>query len=259
MMLLVLSLTSDCNLRCVYCYARGGERKEYMKLSTAKKAIEEHYSERLKVQFTGGEPLLNYRLIRRLAERYEARFSVQTNGTLLTAGKAEELSNLGVKIGISLDGPADVNDRLRPYADGSGSTGDVLRAMMLLKNHDIPYGVTCVVTRENQDKLKELVDIAYAFGAKSVSFDALKRAGRGTNLAPPDVRFIEDAMKYSILSGYRLRFRNILQRELGLKCAALEGKSIFVTPKGRVMRSCATLASIGIEKTTCCPFRSQDL
>ena len=258
-MLLILSLTSDCNLRCVYCYARGGENKEYMKFSTAKKAIEEHYSERLKVQFTGGEPLLNYKLIRKLAERYEVRFSVQTNGTLVTAEKAEELSELGVKIGISLDGPADVNDRLRPYADGSGSTEDVLRAMMVLKNLGIPYGVTCVVTRENQDRLKELIDIAYAFGTRSVSFDILKKAGRGVNMAPPEVRRIDDAMRYSALSGYRLRFRNILQRELGLKCAALEGKSVFVTPRGGVMRSCATLASIGIEKITSCPFRSQDL
>ncbi len=258
-MLLILSLTHDCNLRCIYCYARGGEKKEYMSYSTARKAIEAYYHDGLKVQFTGGEPLLNYRLGSRISERYDLRFSLQTNATLLTAEKIEELSELGVKIGVSLDGAAEVNDFLRPYANGRGSTKDVLRAMMLLKGLGVRYGITCVVTTYNQNRLKEIVDIAQMFGAGSISFDILKKVGRGKNLPYPDESKVREAIEYSVSSGYRLRFRNVLQRELGLKCAAITGKSIFVTPTGEIMKTCATLAYIGLENVSLCPFRSQDL
>ncbi|AKG91738.1 Radical SAM superfamily [Geoglobus ahangari] len=259
MRLLILALTEDCNLRCVYCYARGGERKRYMSYSTAKRAIERHYHPGMKVQLTGGEPLLNYKVVRRVAGRYDVKFSIQTNGTLLDHEKAEELHDLGVRIGISIDGPPEVNDVLRPYPSGRGSTRDVLRAMMVLKSLGIPYGITCVVTRVNQSRLRDLVDIACAFGARSISFDLLKRVGRGRYLSPPDPSSVRDAVLYAERMGYPIRFRNVLQQTLNLRCAALEGKSVFVFPDGREMSACATLASAEIENPESCPFRSQGL
>lgn len=259
MRLVILSVTEDCNLRCIYCYAHGGEGKSYMSYSTAKRAIERYYHPGMKVQLTGGEPMLNYRVVRRIAERYDVRFSIQTNGTLLDHEKAEELHDLGVRIGISIDGPPEVNDRLRPYPDGRGSTRDVLKAMMVLKGLGIPYGITCVVTMVNQCRLRDLVDLACAFGARSISFDLLKRVGRGKSLSPPDPSGVREAIHYAERMGYPIRFRNVLQQTLNLRCAALKGKSVFVFPDGREMFACATLASAEIENPENCPFRSQDL
>ncbi len=256
--LLYLAVTLDCNLRCIYCYARGGESKEYMRFTTARKVMEKYYDDNLKVQFTGGEPLLNFKLIKRLAERYNAKFSVQTNGTLLDIEKIEKLMELGVTVGVSIDGPPKVNDKLRPYADGRGSTKDVLRAMMLLKSFGVDYGITCVVTPFNEKHLREAVDLAYAFGARSISFDILKRVGRGANMSPPDISCIRDAINYSITSGYKLRFRNIVKNFLP-KCAALNGWSVFISPSGKEVFTCPTLASAGIEIADKCPFRSQSL
>jgi len=65
--LLTLSTTGDCNLRCSYCYARGGESSASMSWITGKRAIDivaECFSS-FKIQFTGGEPLLNLDLIER--------------------------------------------------------------------------------------------------------------------------------------------------------------------------------------------------
>ncbi|WP_202319110.1 radical SAM protein [Archaeoglobus neptunius] len=176
-MILYLAVTQDCNLRCIYCYAGGGERRDYMDFSTAKNVMERYNDRITKVQFTGGEPMLNYRLIKRFAERYDADFSLQTNATLLDCEKIEELAELGVSIAVSIDAPPNINDRLRPYANGEGSTRDVLRSMMLLKSQNVNYGITCVVTPYNQRYLRDLIDMVYAFGAKSVSFDVLNQWG----------------------------------------------------------------------------------
>ncbi len=255
MKLLYLAVTYDCNLRCVYCYARGGERKEYMSFSTAKRAVEKYCDSGVKVQFTGGEPLLNYRLVRKLAEKYDVEFSIQTNATLLDEEKIEEMLELGISIAVSIDAPKEVNDRLRPYANGSGSTRDVLRAMMLLKSFSVDYGVTCVVTPYNERRLRELVDMVYAFGAKSVSFDIVKPVGRGEGIPQPNAASIADAINYAMACGYRLRFRNVLKEVLKLKCAAVNGKAVFVAPDGEEFPACPTLAfaRIGAEK---CPYRT---
>ncbi len=63
--LLALSVTSDCNLRCRYCYARGGESSASMNWITARRAIDvmAECFDGFKIQFTGGEPLLNLNLI----------------------------------------------------------------------------------------------------------------------------------------------------------------------------------------------------
>jgi len=240
--LLYLAATHDCNLRCVYCYARGGERKDYMSFSTARKVIEKYYDNEVKVQFTGGEPLLNYKLIKRLAEKYDVEFSIQTNATLLDAEKIEEMLELGISIAVSIDGPQKINDKLRPYADGRGSTKDVLRAMMLLKSYNVDYGVTCVVTPYNERYLREFVDMIYAFGARSVSFDVVKPVGRGKNIPQPNVSYITDAINYAKASGYKLRFRNVLKEMLNLRCAAMNGRAVFVAPNGEEIFSCPTLA-----------------
>lgn len=241
-MLLYLAVTHDCNLRCVYCYARSGERKDYMGFSTARRVIEKYYDRGIKVQFTGGEPLLNYKLIKRLAERYDVKFSVQTNATLLDAEKIEEMLELGISIAVSIDAPQKINDRLRPYADGSGSTKDVLRAMMLLKSYNVDYGVTCVVTPYSEKHLREFVDMVYAFGARSVSFDVVKPVGRGKNIPQPNAEYIADAINYAKASGYKLRFRNVLKETLNLRCAAMNGRAVFVAPDGEETFACPTLA-----------------
>ncbi len=244
MKLLYLAVTNDCNLRCIYCYACKG--KDYMKFSTAKKVIEKYGC--AKVQFTGGEPLLNYKLVKKLAENYECNFAIQTNATLLDEEKIEEMLDLGISIAVSIDAPSLVNDMLRPYANGEGSTRDVLKAMMLLKSYNVDYGVTCVVTPYNQRYLKEFVDLVYAFGARSISFDIVKQVGKAKNIPLPDIKYVKEAIDYA--RKYRLRFRNILKESLSLECAAMNGKAVFVTPLGKEYFICPTLAYSKVEK---CP------
>lgn len=88
--LLILRVTERCNLACGYCYAASGADKGDMSLDTAMKSVAlfAKSGDRLKIQFTGGEPLLRADLMRDISIRLKregirAAFSVQTNGTLL--------------------------------------------------------------------------------------------------------------------------------------------------------------------------------
>lgn len=124
---LVLWVTTDCNLRCRYCYASGGDEAEYMDWQVAKQALDImlSQSDSFKIQFAGGEPLLNMDLIEQVVGYTQGlgiRYQLQTNASLIDDKVAANLERMGVDVGVSLDGLPEVNDSLRPFADGHGST-----------------------------------------------------------------------------------------------------------------------------------------
>ena len=108
--MLVLTLTGRCNFACRYCYAADADQVD-MKEETAIAAL--HLAgrggNRFLLQFSGGEPLLRFPLIRKLVEiaernHYDAQMQIQTNGSLLTKDIGTWLYRHGVGIGISCDG-----------------------------------------------------------------------------------------------------------------------------------------------------------
>ncbi|HPS91405.1 MAG TPA: radical SAM protein [Methanothrix sp.] len=185
--LLALSVMSDCNLRCRYCYARGGESSASMSWSTARRAVDimaESFGG-FKIQFTGGEPLLNLALIERTVDYLEelglrVPCQVQTNATLITPEVAGRLQSLKIGIGVSLDGPPTVNDLLRPFPDGRGSTRSVLNGIIALREAGIRVGTTCVLSRANAGTLAGLVELCCFLGnVEGIAIDFLRQAGRG--------------------------------------------------------------------------------
>ena len=104
--MLVLTLTGRCNFACRYCYATDADQVD-MKEETAIAAL--HLAgrggNRFLLQFSGGEPLLRFPLIRKLVEiaernHYDAQMQIQTNGSLLTKDIGTWLYRHGVGIGI---------------------------------------------------------------------------------------------------------------------------------------------------------------
>ncbi|MBI3297198.1 MAG: His-Xaa-Ser system radical SAM maturase HxsB [Elusimicrobia bacterium] len=130
----VMVLTSRCNQACGYCQAGSGARRgagRDMSLETAGKVVEFAFrgpAEELTLEFQGGEPLLNWEAlvfaVRRGRELAAAagralRLAVVTNMTLLDDAKLEFLMENGVGLCTSLDGPAALHDRNRPFSGGS--------------------------------------------------------------------------------------------------------------------------------------------
>jgi uncharacterized protein len=131
---LVLNVANTCNLDCVYCYAQGGDYggpRERMSFETGRAALERFfglYEEISTVQFFGGEPLLNWKVISDLCEygwdladrlgKPRPVWMLSTNGTVLTDNILKMIGDFSIKVTVSCDGPPDITDQLRPMRNG---------------------------------------------------------------------------------------------------------------------------------------------
>jgi uncharacterized protein len=126
-----ICVTQHCNLACAYCYI--GKNTETMPLDTARRVVDFIYAralpdEKLEVGFFGGEPLLAFDRLRdivALLEEHPAydpaivEMTVVSNGTIFTDGIAAFLLEHGIALGVSCDGPPDVQNLFRRGTDGS--------------------------------------------------------------------------------------------------------------------------------------------
>jgi uncharacterized protein len=135
-------LNLDCNLDCSYCFEKDFREGYYMSDSTADLLVDRvgrnhvEPGRDVEINFYGGEPLLSLPLLKRIAfslkEKAEAcgtrfTFGMVTNGTLFTRKVVEILLPLGLTYAqLTLDGPREIHDRLRPFAAGGGSYDAVM-------------------------------------------------------------------------------------------------------------------------------------
>jgi uncharacterized protein len=150
----ILNVTERCNLRCSYCpftcnksYHRPHSNSD-MNFKTAKKAVDLFLSNSHSVtspciSFYGGEPLLNFKLIRQvidyIKQTYSERninFHITTNGTLLKGDILRYLISQNSTIQVSLDGPPNIHDRYRKYSNGNNSHAVIIDN---LKNAEKTY------------------------------------------------------------------------------------------------------------------------
>ncbi len=143
-MKVTLSLTHKCNLACRYCYA-GHSSKPDMSPATARKCVDFGLEtlpagKSLELGLFGGEPLLRFDLVqeitayayRKAAEKQKpVRFSITTNGTMVTPAIIDFVADQGIDLCFSIDGPPDLHDRNRIYHDGRGSFADAFSPLQL--------------------------------------------------------------------------------------------------------------------------------
>ena len=135
---LCLHIAHDCNLACKYCFAEEGEyhgRRALMSFEVGKKALDFLIANsgnriNLEVDFFGGEPLMNWNVVKQLVEygrsqekehNKKFRFTLTTNGVLLNDEIMEFCNKEMSNVVLSLDGRPEVNDRMRPFRNGKGS------------------------------------------------------------------------------------------------------------------------------------------
>ncbi len=168
----ILKIHSRCNLSCSYCYVyemadRGWPHlPKRMDQAIATKVAERigeharaHDLPSVEVILHGGEPLLAGTgwltdLARALRARVpcEVNISIQTSGTLLRPRMLRTLAELGVRVGVSLDGDAEAAGRHRLYPSGRNSFDDVADGLRLLGSaafRDIYSGILCTIDVQN--------------------------------------------------------------------------------------------------------------
>ncbi len=175
----IVVLNLDCNLACPYCYEDDFRGKFYMSTETAALLVETIRRDRIaqgqpvRLSFYGGEPLLSLDLIRAISRplREAAReqgsffgFSLVTNGTLLNRACAEELVALGLSgAKITIDGPAELHNKSRPYVSGRGSFDAIMRNVCDI--YDIvPLQLGGNYTRDNYREFPRMLDDLLAMG-----------------------------------------------------------------------------------------------
>lgn len=173
---MVLNVTNKCNLACTYCYEYGEDRivdtdcddqPKFMADETAREGVEFLLRECgdlpvAHLTFFGGETLLNFPVLkdtvayaRRRAEEVGKRieFSLTTNATLLRPDIIAWLAENEIGVTVSIDGPREMQDRLRVFHSGKGTYETVRpKIQELLRVHRTrPIGARVTLTRENLD------------------------------------------------------------------------------------------------------------
>ena len=183
---LVLEVAQSCNLRCAYCYAGGGTYGGPARLLSPDRARQAaRYLigasgdlEEVTLVLFGGEPLMNLPAVRAAVEEAEAgaagagkrvRFSLTTNGTLLTPEAVAFLQGHRVSVSVSLDGPPDIHDANRPGADGVGSYRRALAGLArLLEAPPAPVAARVTLVPGQWGRVPEVFDHLVSLGVHEV-------------------------------------------------------------------------------------------
>ncbi len=184
-----LHIAHDCNLKCNYCFASQGNFKgerSHMSLETGKKALEflaknSGNRRNLEVDFFGGEPLMNFQVVKDLVKygreiekdyNKNFRFTITTNGVLLDDDKIDFINENMDNVVLSLDGRKEINDKMRKTLNNGGSYDVVLPKFkaMVDKRGDKDYYIRGTFTNHNIDFTNDIMDY-YKQGFKKVSME----------------------------------------------------------------------------------------
>jgi uncharacterized protein len=155
----LFEVTQQCNLRCKYCVYGGGYlyRRNHttgaMSFETAKKAIDYIYNiikhrkkREIYFGFYGGEPLLNFKLIKKIVRyinekfrHFNSSFYMTTNGTLLDEEKIDFFVENSFHLSISLDSGKSQNDSKRVFANGAGTFDTITEKLKMVKARSAEY------------------------------------------------------------------------------------------------------------------------
>ena len=187
---LCLHVAHDCNLKCRYCFAEEGEyhgKRSLMSAEVGKKAIDfiianSGKRRNLEVDFFGGEPLMNFDVVKEIVEYGREqeklhdknfRFTITTNGILLDDEKQKYINENMHNVVLSLDGRKEINDYMRPRAGGQGSYDIIVPKFQKLaeSRNQTDYYLRGTFTHNNLDFSKDVFHIADDLGFKQVSVE----------------------------------------------------------------------------------------
>lgn len=176
---ILMDPTSACNLNCIGCWAAEYGDKLNMDYDTLDSIIKQGKEMGTYMYiYSGGEPLVRKKDIIKLCEAHpDAMFLAFTNATLIDENFADEMLRVKNFIpAISVEGFEEATDSRR----GHGTYEAVCRAMEILKNNKLPFGISCCYTSQNTDVIgsEEYFDDMIAKGAKFAWFFTYMPVGK---------------------------------------------------------------------------------
>ncbi|MFH0711020.1 MAG: radical SAM protein, partial [Candidatus Aenigmatarchaeota archaeon] len=187
-----LCVTTDCNLRCVYCFASGGENPKYMKWKIAKAAIDTclknlKENETFFLDFHGGgEPTLAWDLINKSIEYSEKicekrkinlRIGIATNG-ILSKKQIEYIHKKKITVQLSADGIPKIQNYLRPFKNGKSTYKFVKNTITLFNKLGVSYSVRSTITDFSVKYMFANLKHFHKLGVKRIHFEPSFECGR---------------------------------------------------------------------------------
>lgn len=186
---LCLHIAHDCNLACRYCFAEEGEyhgRRALMSYETGKAALDflianSGNRRNLEVDFFGGEPLMNWQVVKDLVaygreqekiHDKNFRFTLTTNGVLLDDEIMEFANKEMANVVLSIDGRKEVHDHMRPFRRGDGSYDIIVPKFQKFaeSRNQEKYYVRGTFTHHNLDFSEDVLHLA-DLGFKQISVE----------------------------------------------------------------------------------------
>jgi uncharacterized protein len=213
----VLQPTPFCNIDCSYCYLAARKSTATMSLETLDLACQRVFDSplldgQLEVAWHGGEPLTvplawyeeaTALMARRRPADLTLQHCFQTNGLLVNEDWVQFLARIGARVGLSIDGPADLHDANRRTRRGLGTHEGAMRAIRLLQDKGAQFHVITVLTERALGHPERLFDFYIHNGIREVGFN---------------IEEIEGVHSSSSLAGASVetRFRTFIARFLEL-------------------------------------------
>ena len=236
---LAIFVTTKCNLRCAYCYANGGDSGKTISRDISRLAMDHFFSTlrsgaaqggtaRKNVNLSihgGGEATVEFAVLKEIVAEFFARTqaaglnrSVQmgTNGTYNDSVHQWIMKN-DIYVNISLDGPRDVQNHLRPFRSGQPSYNVVVRNLKALVEAGRHVYVRATVTSDTLEFMEETVELAKYLGIDKIHFEPVSLTGRCAvaGVARPDPEQFADKFLKCFLKGLAL---DVAVRYSGLRC-----------------------------------------
>ena len=223
-----LHVAHDCNLACKYCFAGKGEydgQREIMSYEVGKQALDYLIANspgrrNLEVDFFGGEPLMNFDMVKKLVaycreqekiHNKNFRFTMTTNGMLIDDDVIDFCNKECHNVVLSLDGRKEVNDRFRKDYAGHGSYDTIVPKFQefVKKRGDKNYYMRGTYTHYNTDFTNDIFHMA-DLGFTELSMEpVVSKPGDPSALTEEDLPILKE--QYEILAKEMIK-RN---REVG--------------------------------------------
>ncbi|HYX35962.1 MAG TPA: cyclophane-forming radical SAM/SPASM peptide maturase GrrM/OscB [Oligoflexus sp.] len=183
--LLILQATPYCNLNCTYCYLPDKSIRRRMGMdvieqSVARIAASGLINKSFSVVWHAGEPLAAglrfYReadaaIRKHLPADITVKHCLQTNGTLINKDWCQLFKDMPISVGVSIDGPAFINDKFRVDRSGKGSLAQIERGVRCLQEAGLSFHTISVVTKDAVAQPDAIFQYLYSLGPDCIAFN----------------------------------------------------------------------------------------
>jgi len=250
-------LTSVCNFKCKYCFVES--RIEHHDNAFMTKEIAEKGIQLLKrnisnnngvttILFYGGEPLLNFDVMKYVVERTKelqmnVKYQIITNGSILNDKIINLIKAHNIGISISIDGLEDTNDKMRIDRDNKGTFNKIVSTIAVLSEKGITPSISCTISTHNMEKLDEIIPVLEQYNIRGLGYNlpaenaniTISETGQQiiakNLLKAEDVIFVKRIFEERVINR---RLKSFVEKTIWFKDCGGYGNQIAITPKGEV-------------------------